>query len=295
MSSRGFQFSRKIAEYWELTCRPAVAMTGHCRGSIDAAYDFSMPEFSATTCPEPASRWDELATELRHGRLALFCGAGISMAPPSRLPNWRQLADAVVIALTEQVEPRDNVARLLDARLRPDVVMEIMQDVVGDVTLGALAVLDRDAPNLNHRLIAHLAATAGLRRVVTTNFDRLIEVACEAIGVPVRVIVTDADYALPDDDRLTLYKLHGTIERPDTLMASIRGLARGLDEGRASCLTRLLTHYHVMFLGYSGQDFGINSDYLALERAEPAARGFTWNLRPGESSWCRRARSCCAI
>ena len=135
-------------------------------------------------------------------------------------------------------------------------------------------------------MVAHLARNVGLRCVLTTNFDRLIEIACEAAGVPVRVVVTHEDFVQvsePKDGALTLYKLHGSIERPETLIASINDLVRGLDEAKASRVNQLLADHHMLFIGYSGQDFAINADYLMLEQAQQQASGFTWNLRQGES------------
>ncbi|MFF5291199.1 SIR2 family protein [Paractinoplanes globisporus] len=231
-----------------------------------------------------AEHLEFLAGKLRAGELAFFCGAGISMAPPSRLPSWRELAEGIATALSDD-DSAAHLQHLLDAGLRPDVIMQILLEVLGEQALGGLSVLDSKVPNTTHRMIARLARDGGLRHVLTTNFDCLIEIACEEIGVPVRVIVTHADFAAPagPDDRLTLYKLHGTIERPDTLVADLTGIVRGLDVVKADRVGRLLATYHMLFLGYSGQDFAVNADYLMLEQAHQGAPGFTWNLRHGES------------
>lgn len=239
-----------------------------------------------------------LLGQLRSHKLALFCGAGISILPPSSLPNWRALADGVIRAIGQaagetprladlaQGSGRPYLGQLLQAELRPDVVMEIIYDIMQERALGALEVLDIITPNANHFLIAHLAGAGFLNCVLTTNFDRLIEIACQQQGVPVRTVVTPEEYATDPgpDQGLTLYKLHGSIERPETMVASIDNITRGLDQQKEAVLQRLLSSQYFLFLGYSGNDFAINADYLLLERTRPLVLGITWNLRPGEES-----------
>lgn len=239
-----------------------------------------------------------LLDRLRAREMAFFCGAGISIAPPSALPNWRTLADGIIRAVGQAAGETPQLAdmakgsggpflnQLLQAELRPDVVMEILYDIMRERALAALDVLNITTPNANHVLIAHLAAAGYLNCVLTTNFDRLIETACQARGVPVRTVVTPEEYAADTGpgQGVTLYKLHGSIERRETMVASIDSITRGLDEHKQTALQRLLGSQHLLFLGYSGNDFAINADYLLLEHMQPGARGITWNLRPGESS-----------
>jgi tetratricopeptide (TPR) repeat protein len=238
-----------------------------------------------------------LVERLRKRELALFCGAGISMAPPSALPNWRMLADGIIRAVGQAAGETPRLAdmaegsrpfldHLLKSELRPDVVMETLYDVMQEQSLAALDVLDVTTPNVNHLLIAHLAAAGYVNCVVTTNFDCLIETACQARGVIVHTVVTPEEYAADagPGQGLTLYKLHGSIEQRPTLIASIDGIARGLDERKKTVMQQLLARHHLLFLGYSGNDFAINADYLLLEQMQPGARGITWNLRPGETN-----------
>lgn len=175
---------------------------------------------------------------------------------------------------------------LLERKIRPDVVMEIIYDVIGDLLLNVLELLKTESINLNHLIIAKLAKAGFLDCVLTTNFDCLIEIACEQQKVPVRVVSSSQEYAedFGPKDGLTIYKLHGTIDKPETLIATINNVARGFDKDKLHVLTRLLSKYYILFLGYSGNDFAINSDYLFLEKAQERAKGFVWNLRAGETS-----------
>ncbi len=65
-----------------------------------------------------------------------------------------------------------------------------------------------------------------LRAVVTTNFDRLIERALEAAGVPHRVFVTTGDFAslpaaLDGAGGCLLIKVHGSVENLDSMVDTL--------------------------------------------------------------------------
>ena len=133
--------------------------------------------------------------------------------------SWRELAEGIATALADD-DSSVPLAHLLDAGLRPDVVMQILLEVLGEQALGALTVLDTKVPNTNHRMIARLARNGGLRHVLTANLDRLIEIACEEAGVPVRVIVTHLGLS-PSERRAQVTKLLAALSAQRTRLTMV--------------------------------------------------------------------------
>ena len=78
--------------------------------------------------------------------------------------------------------------------------------------------MGKKVPTAAHRAIAELAASGHIRVVVTTNFDRLLEVALVDAGVSVQVIATAeaARGAMPlNHAQMTVIKVHGDYVFPD--------------------------------------------------------------------------------
>ena len=70
--------------------------------------------------------------------------------------------------------------------------------------------------------MADLLRTGRIAAVVTTNFDENIEQAIEAaLGRPARCCVSRSDYEATATDQADVYKLHGTISKPDTISATL--------------------------------------------------------------------------
>jgi hypothetical protein len=84
-----------------------------------------------------------------------------------------------------------------------------------------LAVVDRfnthiswgQKPNLAHTLLVHLSRPLGIRKLITTNFDTLIEQAFDEAEIPLRVVEATTSGELPDPEIVrsaaTLIKIHG--------------------------------------------------------------------------------------
>src|SRR5271157_4208795 len=77
--------------------------------------------------------------------------------------------------------------------------------------------LGKREPGKAHNYIADLVKRQFVRAIVTTNFDRCIEMSIEQIGLPIQVIASDEDVQnsppLIQSNEIQIYKPHGTIER----------------------------------------------------------------------------------
>ncbi len=209
------------------------------------------------------------------GGLTIFAGAFASARGPSCLPTAADLKDAVVSALWDESRQRltPRVGRparhLLRGSRWPDVPLEMVAELVLERTQLAasqlLSFLGDASPNLNHAVLAAML-DRNLARLVTTNFDELIETQ-----------------RLEPGDRRHLSKPHGTFSRPDEMTIRLSQVGRGIvTPAIRRSLERDLRSRDTCFIGYSGRDL----DIRPIFRTE-SIRSVLWIARPplaGESS-----------
>lgn len=204
-----------------------------------------------------------LARRARDGSLALFIAAGVGMG--AGLPGWRQLIDLLAgdtddpegtrTALARLASPLDQ-AELLRMRL-PGLAQRIAHHV-GSTNRYAVA----------HALLASLRC----RRAVTTNYDRLYELAVGDVdgALPISVLPTHRVAAHAP----WLLKMHGDSEDPASIVLS-RSDFVGFDSSfrpMGALVQALLLTQHVLVVGASMQD----DNFLRLAYE---IRGFLGNPR----------------
>src|SRR5215208_1302594 len=189
-----------------------------------------------------------LAEAVARKNLVVFCGAGISLAPPAAVPNWagfnealfreiKTRAAALPMLSTAGAKIIANLTVIGGPTGREQVVpTEGFSDAVADLLLSqeyfpALQVLDGEHPNANHQALAQLAKRGVLRAIATTNFDTLIERALGDEAVEFRRFVLQEDYNLVSAQQsgaLDLYKVHGSADVADSLTDTATQKFRGL-------------------------------------------------------------------
>jgi SIR2-like domain len=108
-------------------------------------------------------------------------------------------------------------------------------------------------PTAAHHALARLVQAGYVRVLVTTNFDRLLEQALEAVGVNPSVIATpDAvEGALPiAHTQCTILKLHG--DYLDTRVLNTAAELAAYDDRVDALLDRILDEYGLVICGWSG-------------------------------------------
>ena len=151
---------------------------------------------------------DKALDALLNDRLALLCGAGLSMAAPSSIPSAAQLAE--------------KAKKKYDATYgteRPPLPVAIDDQAQFFFAKGELytiylqGYIDQDAfaaqPNSGHFSIADLMLVRGIRTTVSTNVDTLIETAGNILFGHVSMGVTRDDMVILPDDKAPLLKIHG--------------------------------------------------------------------------------------
>jgi hypothetical protein len=207
--------------------------------------------------PEPFEQHAErLASLAAGGELVPFIGAGVSAA--AGLPAWWELLERVAEAgelLSDDERQSGGPREALRDSLRSLGALdaaELLRTVLGREAVEAVV---REVAAERHSLSHGLLASLRPRRAVTTNYDRLYELASRRpladLG-GLAVLPWDAT----DPERSWLVKMHGDVARPDSIVLS-RGDVVGYDATRkplASLLQAQMLTGHLLFVGSSMTD-----------------------------------------
>ena len=221
--------------------------------------------------------------------LAILCGAGVSMLPPSYLPGWWEFN----VLLFDEI--KRSACRILPEGMAPlfqrmhlsdNSVLSFSERVetlfAGEGYFPVLDVLDGKEPNENHRAMAELAGRGVLKIILSTNFDTLIEQAFDDAGVPLEVAVGETGLAGLSGSACVLMKLHGSVGAHSTLIDTVRQKLRGLPGDLRSKIATVAATHHILALGISGADLRFRHDYLPLAAGQ----------RPGVGPHVARENAC---
>lgn len=157
---------------------------------------------------------DQVLDSLLSERLALLCGAGLSMAAPSLIPSAAKLA--------EKAKEKYDATYGIDRAPLSESIDEQAQFFFerGELeTVYLRTYVDADAfsahPNSGHVSIADLMLTQGISTTVSTNVDTLIETAgIMLLGHIGKGTTRESVQSLPDR-RSPLLKIHGCWNQPE--------------------------------------------------------------------------------
>lgn len=126
--------------------------------------------------------------------------------------------------------------------------------VVGRKALESRITEVIDTPQAVLPTPAHIKAVRAFRNIVTTNYDRLFERACELQGLTFRVVYPFD--AAPDDefDGLTIYKLVGSAMAPHTLILTSDDLLRVVQGQVFAKVQNLIAQNEIVVIGHSLRD-----------------------------------------
>ena len=208
-----------------------------------------------------ATNLDALVAAIRHRRLILFVGGGISQS--LGLPDFHELVEHIALDLGFDIS-RVTVSEY-------SIVAEAYLAKHGK--LGALrswmdttwhpATIDISKSEI-HNLILDLDFPI----IYTTNYDRWLEMAFEARGKPYHKIASMADLADFQHAGTEIIKFHGDFEDDDSLVLTETSYFQRMNfespldiRLRADCLAR-----PILFIGYSLHD--VNTRYLLFRLQE---------------------------
>jgi len=225
--------------------------------------------------------------------IVILAGAGVSAGWPSAVPAWKALNRLIVHALCDRLESGlrrpdwlSQIRALIDQqrdadRFPPEYQAQLIEEMCGERYFRALQALDIDLVNSAHDAIAALAATGRVRAIVTTNFDRLIELALERRGVAHGVAYDDAGFTnLGAAGALPVIKIHGSVSNHLSMIDTLKQRRRGRSAALQQCLAPLHSGYWI-YAGFSAADLEGNPDYLGLRQGAERSAGATYLAFPG--------------
>jgi hypothetical protein len=220
----------------------------------------------------------DLISELRHGEVVLFAGAGISLGThgqqglPSASELTRMLAlEADFCRLGQCWNFNQSLACCNWTTGCVGSYSEAAEHYAEQLGRSALLSFLRRhieipgvRPLRTHQAIARLP----LAVIVTTNWDCLLDEALSAAGKQVVRVVDNYEVAFANCGDVLLVKMHGSIERPDSIILTERDYQEFFE--RLPSLVDMLLYFFAtrtfMFVGYSLADPNFKQMYLQVTR-----------------------------
>lgn len=200
-------------------------------------------------------------------RLVLFCGAGLSMAPPTCLPSSATVADLCIAAHSS--ETGQHLPNNMNGRL------DLVADHFANCGLLEKYFLKKIVPwprlqslntNAGHRAVADFSLTRMAAATITTNYDTLIEDSARRYGADFLASLCGAE-ARTTIGYNPLLKLHGCLarDRDNTVWSESQLLTNATINQRIldtrTWLKELLHNKDIVFIGF-WSDWGYLNEIL---------------------------------
>ena len=220
-----------------------------------------------------------------------------------RFPGWNAINDAFLenLALcvglhTDGQVGGDVLQFILERResaaaAQPDLQAQLAEESLGERYFALFEPLDIETWNDGHAAVAALVQTGHVRAVVTTNFDRLIELALEAAGVKPAVSCSPDEFdrlsqslkGRPTKTAVPVIKVHGSLGQASTMVDTLRQRVLGRPKALEAALLRLFEKHAVLVVGFSGADLAYDPQYLSLRKGAAGSPSFTVVNREGST------------
>jgi hypothetical protein len=245
------------------------------------------PEYSAPTEDD----WRLILLRILNGKCVPFLGAGASLGTREQpgLPTASRLAGALAAESRYPGLDKTDFLRIAQYHQMVFDPHYLREAIDRELKVKNLC------PGLVHRTIASLP----FPYVLTTNFDRLMERAFEEVGKRANVVCYEIHGNAREVDRPTvneplLYKLHGSLEKPSTMIATEDDVIEFLsclllgDPGLPPTVKQLFEQASILFIGYGLKDLNIRVLLRALRGRRVNTSGeiysFAIQRRPDEPS-----------
>lgn len=155
---------------------------------------------------------------IENGRLALICGAGLSMSPPSNIPSAQALANR---AKAKYDATHGAEADPLPAGIEQQAAFFYQANRLADYYFRTLIGVNSFSaePNAAHFAVADLLLTGAADIAISTNVDRLIETAGMSLEGHIENAIDRERAAAAAPGTPILFKLHGCwdVDRRNTV------------------------------------------------------------------------------
>lgn len=211
---------------------------------------------------------------IRKEPVSLFIGSGFSLyaGMPSAGNIIEILYDNLSASQQKKINKGDDLRRFTEdyqVLFGRNKLIKILQQHV-DV-----------APKDNH-LHELLAKIPFFRAIITTNYDRLIE---DSFNDEAAVIVNDTDVFIARQTKSRIYKIHGDIRNPKSIVISSSDYSNQYnrdfkDPFWASVIAEISSR-HIIFLGYGYEDENVWADFDHIEKKLKAKNKKRILISPG--------------
>jgi len=183
---------------------------------------------------------------IRDDELVVFVGAGVSMGKPTSLPNFEDLTNKIAEG-TDRTKSENETFEVFLGSLKAEGI---------DVNRIAASLLSSTSLKHNglHEAIVDLFPSADKVRIVTTNYDQMLEQVFEERLERVEVYNSPA---IPlGDDFSGIVHVHGNVCNPKYMVVTDEdfGKAYLTERYAARFLVKLFETYTILFVGYSYND-----------------------------------------
>jgi len=208
---------------------------------------------------------ERLARIAREGGLVLFLGSGVSSG--AGLPTWPSLLSDLAKqgGMTETEIKALLQMNFLDAAR----VIEIKLGGSKNLTSAVAARVTVHS----YSLVCGLLAGICVREVITTNYNRMYELACSSIGLHLAVL----PYAPASQCDRWILKLHGCVSHPDDIVLTREHYMRYSTTRSAlsGIVQSLLITRHMLFVGFSLNDDNFHKIIDEVRRSVRKSEGST--------------------
>lgn len=226
--------------------------------------------------------------------LTIFAGAGISAAPPTHAPLANEIKLYVFNALLFQTKSSKYFTDIftfgygelpqLIIAMPLEVMLQRILHILGEDCLKVFNVVGGRKPNCNHYFLIRCLLNGFLKSIITTNQDCYLENAYIALkrkgkdAGQIQFCVSAGKNFRIMPDKKQVFKLHGSIDKPQTIRATLHQVGLGLEPSKKQVLQSILNNNYVYFIGYSGADIDIRDVILEARNI----KGLFWNVRTND-------------
>jgi hypothetical protein len=236
-------------------------------------------------CTDPACV--ELARQIKKGECVLFLGAGIHAPPPQDSQTFAyplELRPLLGGDLAERLAEESHFKDRLPGENTPDLQRASLcfENTPGLLRAKLVDRLDQYlVKGKKPSPILKMLAALPFRIIVTTNYDRLIEVALRQREKDPAVIVYDPHSDRPTRDpaedpteqRPLIFKMHGDLEQKDSIVITdedyitfVQRMSEGKEELHPvpSTIRFRMKKWLTLFVGYSLRDYNLRLLFRTL-------------------------------
>lgn len=198
------------------------------------------------------NEFEEIIQKIRRGELILWIGSGFS--------NFAGYPTGNILArrIKNKLDPKER--KLLKNKFDLDDVTEEFVQMRSREEL--MSILNRVFKKKPKNLTLHEAVSKipQIQTIITTNYDKTFELV---YGNDALTFVKDEDVSASSKNKVALYKIHGDIDIPDSIIITKGDYRNYYKEKKENLLWNeirsLISKNSILFIGYSFEDPNIQS------------------------------------